>query len=135
MINPRRSGVWPSISVEIIKTTYICIYFKIKVILCHRLFADSGNSWRVFSLWLGSSDTEALPCSNAGAIAGGVVGGVAGLAIIVALLWYFMRRRPQLFADSGNSWRVFSLWLGSSDTEALPSNSLGMPGGSCVVAH
>ncbi|KAJ5250673.1 hypothetical protein N7489_001083 [Penicillium chrysogenum] len=33
--------------------------------------------------------------SNAGAIAGGVVGGVAGLAIIVALLWYFMRRRPQ----------------------------------------
>ncbi|KAJ5841258.1 hypothetical protein N7534_011088 [Penicillium rubens] len=32
--------------------------------------------------------------SNAGAIAGGVVGGVAGLAIIVALLWYFMRRRP-----------------------------------------
>ncbi|KAJ5181146.1 LPXTG-motif cell wall anchor [Penicillium cf. griseofulvum] len=33
--------------------------------------------------------------SNTGAIAGGVVGGVAGLAILVALLWYFMRRRPQ----------------------------------------
>ncbi|CAI7675638.1 unnamed protein product [Penicillium palitans] len=33
--------------------------------------------------------------SNAGAIAGGVVGGVAGLAIILALFWYFMRRRPQ----------------------------------------
>ncbi|KXG49671.1 LPXTG-motif cell wall anchor [Penicillium griseofulvum] len=32
---------------------------------------------------------------NTGAIAGGVVGGVAGLAIILALLWYFMRRRSQ----------------------------------------
>ncbi|KAJ5177649.1 uncharacterized protein N7500_000348 [Penicillium coprophilum] len=32
---------------------------------------------------------------NTGAVAGGVVGGVAGLAIILALLWYFMRRRPQ----------------------------------------
>jgi hypothetical protein len=39
---------------------------KIKVILCHRLFADSGNSWRVFSLWLGSSDTEALPSNSLG---------------------------------------------------------------------
>ncbi|OJJ86648.1 uncharacterized protein ASPGLDRAFT_145212, partial [Aspergillus glaucus CBS 516.65] len=33
--------------------------------------------------------------SNTGAIAGGVVGGVAGLAIILALLWCFMRRRSQ----------------------------------------
>ena len=39
---------------------------KIKVIPCHRLFADSGNSWRVFSLWLGSSDTEALPSNSLG---------------------------------------------------------------------
>ncbi|KAJ5321620.1 uncharacterized protein N7506_010750, partial [Penicillium brevicompactum] len=40
---------------------------------------------------------EQLPSidSNTGAIAGGVVGGVAGLAIIIALFWYFMRCRSQ----------------------------------------
>lgn len=32
---------------------------------------------------------------TAGPIAGGVVGGVAGLAIIIALLWYFIRRQSQ----------------------------------------
>ncbi|KAJ5402979.1 uncharacterized protein N7487_008875 [Penicillium crustosum] len=42
-----------------------------------------------------SSPTPSSSSSNTGAIAGGVVGGVAGLAIILALLWYFMRRRPQ----------------------------------------
>ena len=33
--------------------------------------------------------------NTAGPIAGGVVGGVAGLAIICALLWYFIRRQSQ----------------------------------------
>lgn len=33
--------------------------------------------------------------TNVGAIAGGVVGGVAGLALIVALLWFLLRRRKQ----------------------------------------
>ncbi|KAL5357097.1 hypothetical protein BJX96DRAFT_172219 [Aspergillus floccosus] len=31
--------------------------------------------------------------TNTGAIAGGVVGGVAGLAIILGLLWFFLRRK------------------------------------------
>ncbi|OQD67576.1 hypothetical protein PENPOL_c003G00099 [Penicillium polonicum] len=49
----------------------------------------------------GSTTSSSAPTSssssssNTGAIAGGVVGGVAGLAIILALFWYFMRRRPQ----------------------------------------
>ncbi|OQD95679.1 hypothetical protein PENSOL_c019G07614 [Penicillium solitum] len=43
----------------------------------------------------GSPTSSSSSGSNTGAIAGGVVGGVAGLAIILALLWYFMRRRPQ----------------------------------------
>ncbi|OQE44797.1 hypothetical protein PENCOP_c002G08267 [Penicillium coprophilum] len=39
---------------------------------------------------------------NTGAVAGGVVGGVAGLVIILALLWYLMRRRPQKkFSQAG----------------------------------
>ncbi|KAJ5165462.1 uncharacterized protein N7500_007292 [Penicillium coprophilum] len=42
-------------------------------------------------------DIEQLPDvdSHTGAIAGGVVGGVAGLAIIFALFWFFMRRRSK----------------------------------------
>ncbi|KAJ5687507.1 hypothetical protein N7536_010126 [Penicillium majusculum] len=39
-----------------------------------------------------TSSTSTASTSNAGAIAGGVVGGVAGLAIILALFWYFIRR-------------------------------------------
>ncbi|KAJ5970798.1 uncharacterized protein N7479_000716 [Penicillium vulpinum] len=31
--------------------------------------------------------------TNTGAIAGGVVGGVAGVAILIALVWFFLRRR------------------------------------------
>ncbi|OJJ59625.1 hypothetical protein ASPSYDRAFT_44011 [Aspergillus sydowii CBS 593.65] len=33
--------------------------------------------------------------TNTGAIAGGVVGGCAGLALIIALVWFLMRRRRQ----------------------------------------
>ncbi|KAJ5816524.1 hypothetical protein N7447_008757 [Penicillium robsamsonii] len=38
---------------------------------------------------------EAKPASstNTGAIAGGAVGGVAGVAILIALVWFFLRRR------------------------------------------
>lgn len=36
---------------------------------------------------------------NVGAIAGGVVGGVAGLTLILAALWFYMRRRKQKEAE------------------------------------
>lgn len=41
------------------------------------------------------STSPSSSTSNTGAIVGGVVGGVVGLAIIIALLWYLMRRRSQ----------------------------------------
>lgn len=34
-----------------------------------------------------------------GAIAGGVVGGVVGLALIGALLWFFLRKRRRSLRD------------------------------------
>ena len=43
----------------------------------------------------GGSASSSSGSNRAGAIAGGVVGGVAGLTIICALLWYFMRRQSQ----------------------------------------
>ncbi|KAJ6037491.1 hypothetical protein N7444_010196 [Penicillium canescens] len=44
----------------------------------------------------GGADTgDSSSSSNTGAIAGGVVGGVAGLAILIGLIWFFLRRRSQ----------------------------------------
>ncbi|OGE54643.1 hypothetical protein PENARI_c005G10442 [Penicillium arizonense] len=44
----------------------------------------------------GRADTgDSSSSSNSGAIAGGVVGGVAGLAILIGLIWFFLRRRSQ----------------------------------------
>ncbi|KAJ5385426.1 hypothetical protein N7517_003337 [Penicillium concentricum] len=40
-----------------------------------------------------SAPENSSSSSNTGAIAGGVVGGVAGLAILVGLLWFVLRRR------------------------------------------
>ncbi|KAL3476171.1 hypothetical protein BJX99DRAFT_228325 [Aspergillus californicus] len=45
-----------------------------------------------------SSDSSS---TNTGAIAGGVVGGVAGLVLILALLWFFLRRRKQQAVAGG----------------------------------
>ena len=39
------------------------------------------------------SDSKSSSDTNTGAIAGGVVGGVAGLALIAALLWFFLKRK------------------------------------------
>ncbi|KAJ5960043.1 uncharacterized protein N7479_007193 [Penicillium vulpinum] len=62
-----------------------------------RTSPTSSSSTKSSNLSTSSSSptSSSSSSSNTGAIAGGVVGGVAGLAIIVALLWYFMRRRPQ----------------------------------------
>src|SRR4030095_10785409 len=54
--------------------------------------SPSGTSSPSSSATSGSSSSTS---SNAGAIAGGVVGGIAGLALIVGLLWFFIRRRKQ----------------------------------------
>lgn len=43
-----------------------------------------------------SSANNTVPTSdesNTGAIAGGVVGGIAGLALVIGVIWFFLRRR------------------------------------------
>ncbi|KAL4811347.1 hypothetical protein BDV18DRAFT_8314 [Aspergillus unguis] len=50
------------------------------------------------------SDTSSDGSStNKGAIAGGVVGGVAGAALILALVWFLMRRRKQAGVQQNNA--------------------------------
>ncbi|KAL4241718.1 hypothetical protein ABKN59_000895 [Abortiporus biennis] len=49
-----------------------------------------------------TSSSNSSSNSNAGAIAGGVVGGVAGLAIILALLFFFFRKRNHNDEFDGN---------------------------------
>ncbi|KAJ5094872.1 hypothetical protein N7456_010733 [Penicillium angulare] len=51
----------------------------------------------------GSDSSGSSSSSNTGAIAGGVVGGVAGFAIILALIWFFIRRgRSQQKQEQGS---------------------------------
>ena len=47
-----------------------------------------------------SSDSNS---TNAGAIAGGVVGGVGGIALIAALVWFFLRRRRKENSADGTA--------------------------------
>lgn len=63
-----------------------------------------------------SSDSSSGSKNHAGAIAGGVVGGVVGLALIAALIFFFMRRRrngkpteiASIYAENRANSRYFS---------------------------
>lgn len=67
----------------------------------------------IFSQTLGATKTNgsSLPVppgpsqkSNTGAIVGGVIAGVAGLAIIVGIAYYFIRRKRKASEKRGNGW-------------------------------
>ena len=47
--------------------------------------------------------------SNTGAIAGGVVGGVAGLAIVGAVAWVYLRRKRQRQGQEQDQVRLYQL--------------------------
>ncbi|KAJ5916588.1 hypothetical protein N7504_000603 [Penicillium tannophilum] len=57
--------------------------------------STSGNSTSSSSTTTQQAESGTSHSSNTGAIAGGVVGGVAGLALIGALLWFFIVRNKR----------------------------------------
>ncbi|CAI7579283.1 unnamed protein product [Penicillium bialowiezense] len=68
-----------------------------------------------------STQTESSTSSNTGAIAGGVVGGVAGLAIIAALVWFFLRKRSRKSA---------AIEVGTDASNSSMGYNSGVPGSS-----
>jgi hypothetical protein len=55
--------------------------------------------------------------SNTGAIAGGVVGGVVGLVLILGAIWFFVRRRKSVGADTGAKERLALHEMESTDAQ------------------
>ncbi|KAJ5343591.1 uncharacterized protein N7506_003415 [Penicillium brevicompactum] len=70
---------------------------------------------------------ESSTSSNTGAIAGGVVGGVAGLAIIAALIWFFLRKKSRKSATVETGTEV------SQSSTAYSSSNPGSNGGYFVT--
>ncbi|KAJ3725784.1 hypothetical protein C8R42DRAFT_417553 [Lentinula raphanica] len=84
--------------------------------------ATSTSSSSTSSAAAGSSSSK----SNAGAIAGGVVGGVVGLALIAAILFWYLRKRSRARSTavpptSGNVGRDFSLSPDMTGTTRAPT--------------